>query len=360
MASSQEVENTFKRVRQSIEEVGEGTVAAENEQQDTSKMIPRCVVARPTVVPDLTGKRMLKLMCKCSKVPLQQMFNTLTRLKQGWNVNGLKSVVEKHNKDFVGTIMKESPDILFLQETKLQAGMTDKYAKMIEHYSQAHFACSTGKKGYSGTAVFAKKDIRILSTAVGLGEFLSDDEGRTITLELEHFYFVGMYVANAGQGLVRLKYRIDTYDTAVRSYLESLSKKKPVILGGDLNVAHRDLDVYNFDAPHIKKQAGCTKEERESFTLLLNSQNRVDSFRALYPESRVFSFWSTRAGNRPLNRGLRLDYFVVPKDMIATSSAENVDGNQSKVRLFDSYILDDAAEKISDHAPICCQVIVPN
>jgi exodeoxyribonuclease III len=265
-------------------------------------------------------------------------------------VNGLKSVIEKRRKDFTGAISKEDPDLVFLQETKLQAGMTSKYAECIEHYTQSHFTCSTGKKGHFGAAVFAKKDLPIKGCTFGLGEFLTDDEGRAITVEFEHFYFVGLYVANSGQGLARLRYRIETYDAAVRNYLAELSKTKPVILGGDLNVAHKDLDVYNFDAPHIKKQAGCNKEERDSFTLLLESQNRVDSFRFLYPESRVFSFWSVRAGNRPFNKGLRLDYFVAPREMMDPNAP---------VRLFDSWILDDVAETVSDHAPVCCQVIVP-
>jgi exodeoxyribonuclease III len=237
-----------------------------------------------------------------------------------------------------------------LQETKLQQ---DLHSTLLtkDKYTQAKFNCSTAKKGYSGTALFAKDHVKILRTSFGLGEFLKEDgEGRAITVELEHFFFVGLYVANSGQNLVRLDYRINAYDVAVRNYLAALSKLKPVILGGDLNVAHMDGDVYNFDAPHLKKQAGCTKEERDSFSLLLSSQNRVDSFRFLYPESKVFSFWSTRAGNRPFNRGMRLDYFVVPREMMLPTSC---------VRLHDSWILDESPEKLSDHAPICCQLIVP-
>jgi len=258
--------------------------------------------------------------------------------------------VEKAGKEFADTIKKENPDVVFLQETKLQSEMTSKYSALLPGYSQTRFACSTVKKGYSGVAVYAKRELKLVNTKYGLGEFLKDDEGRTITLEFDDFFFVGMYVANSGQNLVRLKYRIETYDAAVGNYLSSLSLMKPVVLGGDLNVAHMDHDVYNFNAPHLKKQAGCTKEERESFSLLLSSQNRVDSFRALYPESKVFSYWSTRAGNRPFNRGLRLDYFVVPSSLMLSTSP---------VRLHDSYIVDDAPEKVSDHAPVCCQVIVP-
>jgi len=268
----------------------------------------------------------------------------------GWNVNGLKSVVEKCSKDFLDVVLKESPDVLFLQETKIQCDMVPKYTSILPGYTQSRFACSTAKKGYSGTAAYIKSDLKILSTAYGLGDFLKDEEGRAITLEFQDFYFVGMYVANSGQGLVRLKYRTETYDIAVRNYIQALSKVKPVVLGGDLNVAHMDDDVYNFDAPHLKKQAGCTKEERESFTQFLTLQDRVDSFRALYPGKKVFSYWSTRAGNRPLNRGLRLDYFVVPREMMSPAA---------KVRLFDSWVVEDTPEKISDHAPVCCQIIAP-
>jgi len=313
------------------EEENEGAPTIKRQRTIEKEMFPRVIPPRAAAAV-LKGEKLVRLMA--------------------WNVNGLKSVFEKHLQDFVTTVSQANPDVLFLQETKLQTELTKKYTDLLApKYTKSYFSCSTEKKGYSGTVVYAKADVKIVSTSYGLGEFLKDDEGRAITVEFENFFFVGLYVANAGQNLVRLNYRIEKYDIAVRNYVASLSKKKPVVMGGDLNVAHQDNDVWNFDAKHLKKQAGCTKEERDSFTAFLESQDRVDSFRYLHPEAKVFSFWSTRAGNRPVNRGMRLDYFIVPKSMMTNPD--------SPVRLHDSFILDDSPHKLSDHAPICCDVIVP-
>lgn len=265
-----------------------------------------------------------------------------------WNVNGLKSVVDKHLDAFTSTIAKSNPDVIFLQETKLQDGGTAQYANLLkEHsYEAKMFSCSTAKKGYSGVAIYAKPDVEILR--LSKPDFLNDGEGRTITVEFPKYYFVGCYVANAGQTLDRLEYRTARYDEAVRDYLALLSETKPVVFGGDLNVAHRELDVYNYSAAHLKKQAGCTKEERESFDRTLAAGNRVDSFRFLHPEaSGHFTFWSTRAGNKPFNRGMRLDYFVVPLEMMSETS---------EVYLVDSWCEEDAPAGVSDHGPILCDI----
>ena len=133
--------------------------------------------------------------------PNEELFKILC-----WNVNGLKSVKEKNLEPFLSTIKSEDPDLIFLQETKLQSDVVEKFKSILPEHPQSHFNCSTMKKGYSGTAVFIKKKIKILGFYDDLGEFLEDSEGRVITVEFENFYFVGAYVANSGQNLERLKY----------------------------------------------------------------------------------------------------------------------------------------------------------
>lgn len=269
-----------------------------------------------------------------------------------WNVNGLKSVVEKRREDLLHVIDAHKADVVFLSETKLQSDLVARYTGLLPGFT-SYFACSQTKKGYSGVAMFVRNDIPVKKVGYDLGSFLQDGEGRTISIEFDDFCFVGSYVPNAGQKLERLDYRVDQFDVAMRSYLEHLTQStgnKPVVLGGDLNCAHRDLDVWNYKASHLKKQAGCTARERDSFSLMLESQNRVDSFRDLYPEaSGHYTFWSTRAGNRAPNRGMRLDYFIIPQSMFQEASP---------VKCHNSFCVEDPPN-LSDHGPACLDVIVP-
>jgi AP endonuclease-1 len=272
-----------------------------------------------------------------------------------WNVNGLASVMDRPGpaQAFKAVLDAHLPDMVFLQEIKLQEMNVCKFAKRFPGFD-AHFSCSTGKKGYAGTALLVRQEFAKQVESVSFGiddeEVVGNDEGRSITVSCPGFYFVGLYVVNSGEGLVRLDLRTKQWDVAVRKYVASLSKTKPVILGGDLNVAHRDDDVYNFDAPHLKKQAGCTVQERASFSSLLAEDDYVDSFRALHPHATGwYSYWSTRAGNRAPNKGLRLDYYVVPRAMMQPDA---------RVRLHDSWIVADAPADVSDHAPVCCDVVL--
>ena len=214
-----------------------------------------------------------------------------------WNVNGLRACTEKGFKDIFAEL---NADFFCVQETKLQAGQID--LQFDGYKSYWNYA---DKKGYSGTAIFTKHEP--ISVKYGLGIDEHDHEGRIITLEMENFYFVGMYVPNSQDELKRLDYRMK-WEDAVRNYLVELDKKKPVIMCGDLNVAHEEIDLKNPKTNH--KNAGFSDEERAKFTELLNS-GFTDSFRYKYPEQVTYSWWSYRFKAREKNTGWRIDYFVI-------------------------------------------------
>ena len=215
-----------------------------------------------------------------------------------WNVNGIRACVTKGFLDFFKEI---DADIFCIQESKLQEGQIN---LELEGYHQYwNYAV---KKGYSGTAIFTKKEP--LNVFYGLGIEEHDNEGRVITLEFENFYMVTVYTPNSKNELLRLDYRM-TWEDAFRVYLKELDGKKPVILCGDLNVAHKEIDLKN---PKTNtRNAGFTIEERDKFTELLNA-GFTDSFRYLYPDaSGMYSWWSYRFKAREKNAGWRIDYFVV-------------------------------------------------
>jgi len=214
-----------------------------------------------------------------------------------WNVNGLRAVVKK---DFAGIVKDLDADIFSIQETKLQAGQLD---LELAGYHQYYFYAK--KKGYSGTAVFVKKEPISVKQGIGIEEF--DDEGRTLTLEYPEFYLINSYTPNSQPKLKRVDYRM-RYDDALRDYMLKLSADKPVILCGDLNVAHEEIDLKNPKSNH--KNPGFSDQEREKFTELLDS-GFIDSFRSLHPEEIKYSWWSYRFNARQNNAGWRIDYFVV-------------------------------------------------
>ena len=240
---------------------------------------------------------------------------------------------------------------------------------------KSFWACSNGRKGYSGTAIFVQvknekkiskiKDfLDIQNVIYGIGNEEGDLEGRTITIEFENFFIVNTYVPNAGAGLKRLHYRTEAWDKAIVNHLKSLeqnSNGKPVIWGGDLNVAHQNSDFFNPEEKRMEKQAGTTPEERNSFADIL-SQGYVDTFRLIHPNvSGVYTYFSMRARNRPYNRGLRLDYFLVSNAICNnysnndnTSSLQKMKKDDSKaVQVIDSFILDNHEEfDLGDHCPI--------
>lgn len=219
-----------------------------------------------------------------------------------WNVNGLRAVV---GKNFLEAFSSLDADFFSLQETKLQEGQID--LQIPGYYSYWNYA---EKKGYSGTAIFTRH--KPLGVSYGLGIEEHDKEGRVITLEYEEFYLVNAYVPNSQDELKRLDYRMKWEDD-LRAYLMDLSKKKSVVYCGDLNVAHKEIDLKNPKTNRMNP--GFTDEEREKMTALLSS-GFTDTFRYLYPDKEnIYSWWSYRFRAREKNTGWRIDYFIVSDDL---------------------------------------------
>ena len=213
-----------------------------------------------------------------------------------WNVNGLRACT---GKGFCESFNKLDADFLCLQETKMQQGQLDiEFAGYDSYWNYAE------KKGYSGTAVFAKH--KPLNVTYGIGVEEHDREGRVITLEMDNFFLVTVYTPNSQDGLKRLEYRM-RWEDDFRTYLKNLDAVKPVVVCGDLNVAHEEIDLKN---PRTnRKNAGFTDEEREKFSVLL-ADGFIDTFRWLHPQQVTYSWWSYRFKAREKNAGWRIDYFL--------------------------------------------------
>ena len=240
-----------------------------------------------------------------------------------WNVNGLRAV---RKKGFDDIFLSLNADFFCIQETKLQEGQID-----IDFPGYESYWCYAEKKGYSGTAIFTKHTPLSASYNIGIEEHGA--EGRTITLEYEDFYLVCVYTPNAQDGLKRLDYRM-SWEDAFREYLCGLDKTKPVIVCGDMNVAHEEIDLKNAKAN--VGNPGFSDEERAKFTELL-SAGFTDSFRYLYPDRRdAYSWWSYRAAARQRNVGWRIDYFVV--------------SDRLRSNIKDAYIFPEVMG--SDHCPV--------
>ncbi|WP_099469624.1 exodeoxyribonuclease III [Konateibacter massiliensis] len=217
-----------------------------------------------------------------------------------WNVNGIRACVQKGFLEFFKEI---DADFFCIQESKMQEGQLD---LELEGYHQ--YWNYAQKKGYSGTAIFAKKEA--ISASYGLGIEEHDQEGRVITLEYENFYLVTVYTPNSKDELARLDYRME-WEEAFKSYLKKLEENKPVIVCGDLNVAHKEIDLKN--PKTNRRNAGFTDEEREKFTTLLEA-GFIDTFRHFYPDMEgIYSWWSYRFSARAKNAGWRIDYFLTSK-----------------------------------------------
>ena len=215
-----------------------------------------------------------------------------------WNVNGLRACVKKGFLDYFKSV---DADIFCVQETKLQEGQIE---LDLEGYNQ--YWNYAEKKGYSGVAIFTK--LKPLNVSYGLGIEEHDKEGRVITLEFDDFYFITVYTPNSQTKLARLDYRM-TWEDAFREYIMELDKKKPVVVCGDLNVAHKEIDLKNPKTNRMN--AGFSDEEREKMTVLLDS-GFIDSFRYFYPDkTEIYSWWSYRFNARANNAGWRIDYFIV-------------------------------------------------
>ncbi len=223
-----------------------------------------------------------------------------------WNVNGLRAVIKKGFKEF---FENENADIFCIQETKMQENQIDDEIKNIFKQYNCYWN-SAIKKGYSGTAVFTKQ--KPINVTYGIGIEQYDQEGRVITLEFEKYYLVNCYTPNSKRELERLDYRM-LWEDEFRKYLLKLNKTKSVILCGDLNVAHEEIDLKNPKAN--RHNAGFTDEERNKMTELLNS-GFIDTFRYLYPtKENIYTWWSYMFNSRANNAGWRIDYFIVSKSI---------------------------------------------
>lgn len=239
-----------------------------------------------------------------------------------WNVNGLRACVKK---DFEASFRHLDADFFCLQETKMQAGQLDLQFEGYQSYWNY-----ADKKGYSGTAIYTKH--APLNVTYGLGIDEHDHEGRVITMEMEHFFLITVYVPNSQDELRRLDYRMQWEDD-FRAYVKQLDAIKPVIICGDLNVAHEEIDLKN--PKTNRRNAGFTDEEREKMTVLLDN-GFVDTFRLLYPEQVTYSWWSYRFRAREKNAGWRIDYFLISERL--------------KERLVDAIIHTEILG--SDHCPV--------
>ena len=219
-----------------------------------------------------------------------------------WNVNGLRACVSKGFEDNFKAL---DADFFCLQETKMQEGQLDIAFEGYQSYWNY-----AEKKGYSGTAIFTRH--QPLSVSYGIGIEEHDHEGRVITLEMEDYYLVTVYTPNSQDGLRRLDYRMNWEDD-FKSYLLDLDRKKPVIVCGDMNVAHEEIDLKN--PKSNRRNAGFTDEEREKFSILL-SAGFSDTFRSLHPDQVTYSWWSYRFRAREKNAGWRIDYFVVSNRLL--------------------------------------------
>ena len=244
-----------------------------------------------------------------------------------WNVNGLRACITKGFFDFLN---EQQPDIIGLQETKMQPEQFDGTVDGYHVYWN-----SAEKKGYSGTAAFVKQEPLSVTYGIELAEH--NTEGRVITLEYPTFYFVTVYTPNSQDGLRRLDYRM-SWENAFLAYLKALDAKKPVIVCGDLNVAHQEIDLKNPKTNRMN--AGFSDEERACMTRLLEN-GFVDTFRHFYPDkTEAYSWWSYIGGARSRNAGWRIDYFIVSERFID--------------HVKDSYILSDVLG--SDHCPVMIEI----
>ncbi|KXZ56520.1 hypothetical protein GPECTOR_1g467 [Gonium pectorale] len=277
-----------------------------------------------------------------------------------WNVAGLRALVKKTPDSLSKLVDREGVDVVCLQEHKLQGDHTAELEKSLGLQGWSHhWACSTAKLGYSGVSVHTRTPP--LSVSVGLGgpdgsgpepDPEHEAEGRVVTVELPDLFVVCAYVPNSGEGLKRLDYRIKRWDGAFAAYITGLEARgKPVVLTGDLNCAHKEIDIH---APKTNlKSAGFTPEERESFSrLLLGEVGLVDTFRTLFPDTVAYTYFTKRFNCREKNKGWRLDYFLTSSTMMPEAAApqRKAPAPPSKWRVYDSWILQDVYGP--DHLPL--------
>lgn len=253
-----------------------------------------------------------------------------------WNVNGLNAINKK--VDLNKFLTKHNPDVFCMGETKLSCPffeLENELKKKIKGYKYRYWSPCQTRGGYSGTSIWCKKEP--LSVKIGMKNY--DNEGRVITVEYKDYFILHVYTPNSGQTLQRLDYRINEWDKHFRNYIKRLDRKKPVIVCGDLNVAHQEIDLAN--PKSNKRNAGFTDEERHNFDKLLSKAKLVDTFRHFNPDKKdKYSFWTYMFNARKKNKGWRIDYFLVSKRIL------------KKVK--DSDIL--TKQEGSDHAPVILNI----
>lgn len=247
-----------------------------------------------------------------------------------WNVNGIRAIVKK---EFTPSVKTMNPHVLCLQETKAQD--EEVTAALSDFKKHSLYSNSAEKKGYSGTAILSKE--KPLSVTNDMGIAVHDKEGRIQCAEYDNFYLINVYVPNSGQQLARLDYR-KTWDDDFRKYLKNLEKTKPVIVCGDLNVAHQAIDLKN-DKSNYNKTAGYTQVEIDGMDRLLND-GFVDSYRYLHPEKIAYTYWSYRFKARERNTGWRIDYFLISESLLSKVKS---------VEIFSEFMG-------SDHCPISLEI----
>eukprot|EP00929_Paragymnodinium_shiwhaense_P104841 TRINITY_DN6959_c0_g1_i2.p1 TRINITY_DN6959_c0_g1~~TRINITY_DN6959_c0_g1_i2.p1 ORF type:complete len:405 (+),score=82.33 TRINITY_DN6959_c0_g1_i2:103-1215(+) len=251
-----------------------------------------------------------------------------------WNVAGLKALMQKRPDAIKQLVDKEKPDVIFLQETKIQeADIEAMQAACVPAGWNSAWQCSKQKLGYSGVAALWRNGVALTCSA-GIGLPEADTEGRCLTLELPRYFLVGGYVPNAGDGLKRLDFRLNSWEPKIAKHLASRQQKKPTIYCGDMNVCHMEIDLWGNHGPN-SKGAAYTPQERQAFAKLLKTNGLVDAFRHKHPNVRAFSYFSYRGNGRAKNQGWRLDYCLVPEKLAP--------------RIHDAYILTDVQG--SDHCP---------
>ncbi|MGR8932418.1 MAG: exodeoxyribonuclease III [Gammaproteobacteria bacterium] len=247
-----------------------------------------------------------------------------------WNVNGIRAV---QNKGFAEIIERLDADCILLQETKAQTDQTDKALEGIDGY-HIYSNCAE-RKGYSGVALLSRRPPLNISNDIGIAEH--DQEGRVITAEFEHFFLLNVYVPNSGQGLVRLDYR-QTWDQEFLAYLKQLQSQKPVLVCGDFNVAHQEIDIARPKA-NYNKTAGYTQAEIDGFSRFIEA-GLVDTYRHFHPDTVAYSWWSFRANARAKNIGWRIDYVLASQTLL------------DKIK--NAFILPEITG--SDHCPVGIQI----
>ena len=231
-----------------------------------------------------------------------------------WNVNGLRAILKK---DFDKNLAELDADVLCLQETKAQDSQVEEALQHIKAYEVFHNDAE--RKGYSGVALFTK--VKPISISRGIGIEEHDKEGRVLTAEFDKFFLVNVYVPNSGQGLARLDYR-QKWDADFLNYLTNLEKSKPVVVCGDLNVAHEEIDIAR-PKSNYNKTAGYTQKEIDGFDHLIE-KGFTDTFRSLHPETVKYSWWSYRMNARQKNIGWRIDYFLVSEKLKSKVSEASI------------------------------------